>query len=165
MPKHVFQDSENLAWELLKPGVYAFKVMDAADGIQKAGKTAGSDFLDVKIAIGDKSGIKAQWTEKIIFHPNLQWKTDTFLKSINFNGGNMAKGQEVDVCRETIVGCRGHAKIIVETYEKDGEPKEVNKVGSWMTDQAKLDRDMKLVKEVCSPAPAEPDPFDDGEPF
>ena len=166
MPKHTFQDSENLAWELLPAGNYTFKIMGAEDGIQKGGKTAGCEYLSVKIGIGDKSGLKAQWSEKIIFTDSLTWKTDTFLKSINFNGGEMSKGQDVDVCQATVVGCRGHAKVIVETYEKDGEEKQINKVGAWLTDKEKLPRDIDQLKAVCGPV-NEPDPFDNkaDEPF
>lgn len=164
MAKYTYQDSEELNFELLPAGDYAFKIMDAEEGIQTKGKTSGSEFIEVKIAIGKAGKIAALWREKIIFHDSVVWKTDAFLRCINFNGGKMAKGEQIDIIPETVVGCRGWAHVVVEKYTNaGGEEKEINKVGSWLGSKGMLERDMKLVQ---SKFPVnEPDPFATEEDF
>lgn len=163
MAKYTFQDNEPLQFELLQPGVYQIKIVDAVEGIQKGGKTGGSEFINVKVAVGDKNGIRAQWSEKIIFHQDLEWKVDCFLRCINFAGGNLAKGQDLEVTPQTVVGCRGHVKVAVEKYTNgSGEEKEINKVTAWLCDKPAIERDMALVRSKF-PEPSQTDPFDDGD--
>lgn len=169
MAKYTYQDSEELNFELLPAGDYAFKIMDAEEGIQTKGKTSGSEFIAVKIAIGKGGKIAAQWTEKVIFHDSIVWKTDGFLRCINFNGGNMAKGEQVEITPETVVGCRGWAHVVVDKYTNaSGEEKEINKVGSWLSSKGVLERDMQLAQTKFPVQPV--DPFADStetedEPF
>jgi len=68
MAKHVFKNQDNREWELLDPGEYQFKIMDVGEKFSKGKKTAGSPQLDIKIAVGDQNGIRAQWTEILVIH-------------------------------------------------------------------------------------------------
>ena len=159
MAKYQFKDSEELRFELLPEGEYAFKIMDAEEGVQTRGKTNGSDFIKITLAIGIAGKIAAQWPEKIIFHESLDWKTDQWLRCINFNGGKLGKGDMVDITPETVIGCRGYIKVVVETYTNaSGEEKDINKVGFWLTGKEPLPRDMELVA-LKFPGGKEFDPF------
>lgn len=165
MAKYQYKDSEELSFELLPSGDYAFKIIDAEEGIQTSGKTSGSEFIKITIAFGRNGKLVAQWPEKIIFHPSMEWKVDHWLRCINFNGGKLSKGDMVEITPQTVVGCRGYAKVFQETYtNKSDEEKTINKVEKWLTDKGVLERDVDLVAQKF-PA-SEPDPFDSGdEPF
>lgn len=148
MAEYVFQNQDNLPeWELLKPGEYQFKVMDVDEKFSKGSKTSGYPQLDIKIAVGDASGVRAQWTEIIIIHKSTSWKVDTFLKSVGFfDDPNLSAGQKVELNKDTLVGRRGFAKIKNETYTvTGGEERTTNRVATWLTDKKKLDRDMSIV--------------------
>lgn len=167
MAKYQYKDSEELHFELLPEGEYAFKIMDAEEGVQTKGKTNGSDFIKITLAIGRGGKIVAQWPEKIIFHESLDWKTDQWLRCINFNNGKLGKGDMVDITPETVIGCRGYIKVVVEKYTNaSGEEKEINKVAYWLTGKGTLERDMDLVA-LKFPGGKESDPFDSqaDEPF
>lgn len=163
MAKYQYKDSEELSFELLPAGDYAFKIIDAEEGMQTKGKTAGSEFISIKIAFGRQGKIVAQWSEKIIFHESIDWKTDQWLRCINFNGGKLSKGEMVDITPQTVIGCRGHVSVIQETYVKQGtgEEKIINKVDKWLTTKGVLERDVDLVA-LKFPA-SEPDPFGPGD--
>lgn len=166
MAKYQFKDTEELHFELLPEGEYAFKIMDAEEGIQKSrGVTNGSQYIECKIAVGRSGKIVAIIKERIIFHDSMDWKTDQWLRCINFNAGKLGRGDMVDITPETVIGCRGWAKIIQTIWEKKNEKNEVietktlNKVGNWLTSKGTLERDMELVA-LKFPGGKEFDPFE-----
>lgn len=160
MAEYVFQNQDNIEWELLQPGEYQFKILDVDEKISKGAKTAGCPQLDIVVAVGDSSGIRAQWTEVITIHPKTSWKVDTLLKSVGFfDDPNQSAGQKVELNKDTLIGRRGFAKIKNETYTVNGcEERTTNRVATWLTDKKKLGRDMSLVPATAQ-AESEDAPF------
>lgn len=160
MPK--FNDSENRAFVLLKPGDYVYRVLSMEHGLQTGtGKTAGSPYWELKLQIeGDAGGLVF---ERLIDHEVCAFKIDTFLKSA---GAAPPLGTAFEFVEEAAeaagclhidpIGLRGWCHITQEDFTKRGEtkPMKKNKVGTFLTDRPKLPRAERPPEEAPASAPA-----------
>jgi hypothetical protein len=145
MPK--FTNQENQAFIVHPPGDYVFRVVAMESGIQTGnGKTAGSPYWELKLAIEQKGGVIF---ERLIDHPSCSWKIDTFLKCTGAAPEVDAPFEfEVDAAQAAgcvwinPVGLRGHCHLIVDEYTPTGktEKQRRNKVATFHTDKPKLSR-------------------------
>ena len=139
MPK--FNDSENRA-PFQPEGDYVFCVTEFEIGISNGQKTAGCEKYEVTLEI---EGPGNQVFENMIDHESCSWKIDTFLKSA---GVKLAKGEAFEFRKDTAerkgvrwvnpLGLRGHCRLIVEEYEKNGQKRKTNRVAVFYTDKPKL---------------------------
>lgn len=150
MAKLVWDSSrEQVPFEVVPKGDYNFKIIDAEEGIMNSkGVTNGCDFLKITIGIGGADGsLRTAFKEQLIFHENTYWKVQDMLKSVNFNGGNLDDGNEIELCAANIVGYRGRARVGIREYkDKADELKQVNEVVKFL-DEKKLPRDIELAKK------------------
>ena len=137
MPSFTFKDSENLAFQLIKPGGYVAEVKGVEFGLQSGGKTNGSDNMELKLAI---EGTDSTIRETLIFHPSCEWKIDTFVKAFNLllDGGRApAKGESIEFTERMLVGLRGHVVVANEPGKKDPS-KKFNCIAVFVTNKPKL---------------------------
>jgi len=165
MPK--FTNQDNQAFIVHPPGDYVFRVVGMESGIQTgSGKTAGSPYWELKLAIEDNGGCVF---ERLIDHPSCGWKIDTFLKSTNAAPPTGTAFEfEADTAESAgclwidPIGLRGHCHLIVEEYTKTGttEKRTRNKVAAFLTDKPKLPRHVEPKSEPePAAAPAEEEPL------
>lgn len=146
MPSYTFTDQDNQVFELLPAGDYPFEIVGVDFGIQSGGKTNGSDYMELKVMLYKDASFQqklAQVRERCIFHSSTAWKVDCFVKSANLlvNGKPPAKGQDIEFDADSVVGLRGWCHVKVEDYKsKEGEAKKANRIGTWITNKAKLPR-------------------------
>jgi hypothetical protein len=159
MPKYNFGDKENRVFEVVPKGDHIVEVISGESGIKSKGKCNGSDFLSIKLRV--ETNPNCTFEEELIFHPNCEWRIDTFLKSMNFliNGRPIQKGDDVDINVGNVIGLRGWATLGIRTWDKlddkgnkMGEGK-VNEVITWITNKEKLSRNVPA--QQAEPAPQE----------
>lgn len=159
---------QQLANELLTPGDYDIKIINASEGFTTTGKHSGSPFIEVQVGVGAPDGsLRTAWRELFILVEATQWLTQQFLICVNLaTQEDIDAGKEIDLSPPDIVGARGRVRVGVRKYEaRDGTEKQINEVSKWLPDK-KYPRDMELAKqkfpEFFSPAA---DTLDDDIPF
>ena len=162
MPR--YEDRENMP-DLIEPGEYMFKVLAIELGISAGAKTVGSDKFDLKLAIPAKGGYVMY--DALIDHDCISWRIDTFVKSC---GIKIAKGQTFSFVKEDTgvpgehcpVGCFGWCVVRVSEFTtKTGGKKSKNEIAVYLTDRAKIAREVPVVAPESQSAHAEgeEDPF------
>jgi hypothetical protein len=129
MAKHTFQNRESI-FKVLKPGEYILKVNNAEANVSSTGNEI------IKLALTADGGGVVFDTLVFAEIEGCMAKIDQFLLAC---GLNPAKGDEIDISPEYVMGAIGRARIKTETYEG----KESNKIAYWLTDK----ESMKLVEE------------------
>lgn len=160
-----FKGQENKTFTLLPAGDYMFEATGIEAGLQTGtGKTAGSPYWELKLAILDKDGNQIGTVfERLIDHPSCDFKIDTFLRSTN---AAPPLGQAFEFMRNVAetsgvhwidpIGLRGWTHLIVDEYEpKAGGKQKRNKVGSFLTNKPKVARAPK--PETADEPAAEPE--------
>lgn len=167
----VFQNQDNQAQILHPPGDYKFRVVGMESGIQTGtGKTVGSPYWELKLAIEEKGGVVF---ERLIDHPSSNWKIDTFLKctaaapptGTPFEFEQQA-AEAAGVLWVNPVGLRGWAHLVVDEYTPNGstEKRKRNKVGTFYTDKPKLPRaEIPATEQAPPPASVAAAPAAAGE--
>lgn len=164
MPKFTHSGEERQPleqFELLKPGKYFFKVLDAEEGLVSGnGKTAGSEVLKVRIGINGKDKkLIAAWWEQLIFFHSIKWKLEDFSACVGLTPvSGVTAGQEIELTDRNTVGCIGIAQVEVNTYSKGGEEKRNNRVANWLPPEGEYPPDLELRKTVLAKKVKE-DPF------
>jgi len=156
----VFQDSENVSYELLKPGDYILTVFEfTTDLSSSAGATNGKDRFNIVFNV---EGETTKVRETLYDAPTTIWKIDAFLKACGIR--NLKKGQAFHFEKEKAeqmgipwinpMGLRCEAEIVNETYRSTRSGKDVvkNKVETYYTDREVLKPDPELRQKLTNTA-------------
>lgn len=122
MVMHTFDGEDNRP-DYIAAGMYSATVVDAIEGISQA----GNDKIQITWEI-DKPKWKV-W-DTLVFTKNSRWKVDAFLVAV---GMAPAKGKEVDITPETVIGARAYVQIAVDPPDANG--KVWNSVARYIMDK------------------------------
>lgn len=135
--KHQFNDLDARP-DFVPADKYAATIVKAEEKLSKQ----GNDMLTLTWEL-DKN--KLWLFDHLVFIPKTAWRVDTFLKAI---GQAPAKGEEVEINAEELVGCKATLELEVEPEVKDTATGAViypakNKVVKYLagTVQSKEDKD------------------------
>lgn len=109
---------------LLPEGDYEFTIEKfERSRSQGKGKLPACNMAVVYFVIQSEQG-PVSIRENFILHTSLEWKLSELFTSI----GQKRKGEKVAMNWGLLPGSTGKAKIIVDTYQKDGEDRKINRI-------------------------------------
>ena len=136
MPTYTYQGRDAIP-EMIEPGDYIVKVVEAEAGISNGNKTRGSDTLKLKLR-EEESG--AVIYETLIFHESCDFKIDCFIRS---TGIEAKEGKSITLDPPDLIGLRGWVAVKVEEYNDRTN----NRIAVWLTDRDKVAREVLKVAE------------------
>lgn len=142
--KHQYNDLDNRK-DFEEPGIYSATIIKAENAIAQ---DSGNEIIKLRIELDDS---KVWIFENLTFGARSAWRVDTFLKSV---GKQPAKGEEIDIIPEELVGLRLWVKIKIEEYKG----KTQNKVDQYVTDKGlppAIDADKAETPAPDAPTPTE----------
>jgi hypothetical protein len=123
MAQFNFQD--RTGYGLLERGQYRFKVEEA----ECAFSSKGNEMIEMKLAI---NGVAV--TDRLVFTGASAWRIDAFLRA---TGTAPAKGQDIDITDQFVIGLEGICELGVEKFTKqDGTDGFKNVVTRYIQNQA-----------------------------
>jgi hypothetical protein len=118
--------SEESSFTLLPEGDYRFRI----DKFEKA-RYSGGDKIPacpkaiVTFTVFASDGSSVTLSENYLLHKKMEWKLSEFFASI----GLKKKGEPVRMLwTPELVGKQGVCKVIVHSYKKDGEDRQINRI-------------------------------------
>lgn len=96
--------SESITFEALEAGRYPFEVIEATEGLSKA----GNDKIELKMKV---IGMSNHVWDNLVFVPKASWKIDQFLAA---TGHTLTPGEEVEVQEDALEGLKGVFEVEVE---------------------------------------------------
>lgn len=117
---------EESSFVLLPEGDYFFRIMKVDKGRYEGGTKIGAcPKAIVEFEITSTDGRRTVITENYLLHSDLEWKLSEFFAAV----GMKQKGEKLRMnWSPALIGKTGVAKIIVNTYQKNGEERQNNKI-------------------------------------
>jgi hypothetical protein len=110
---------------LLKPGDYAFRVLDAGEKRSQN----GNEMIELKLDVYVKGGADQSIVyDNLVFTEKSAWKIDTFLMACGMHPGD---GADCHILGSELVGWEGHLRL---ANEKDQNGNLRNKVAAYLWD-------------------------------
>jgi len=121
-PKFQYDGEDNRP-DYIPAGVYTATVIDAKEGQSQAGNEK------IRLTWQTDSPKWKVW-DTLVFTKNSKWKIDTFLVAV---GMAPAKGKEIDITPEGLIGARAFVQVVVDPPDDNG--KVWNSIAKYITDR------------------------------
>ncbi len=123
MPSITVTKSEDLGpIENLKPGRYAFEVIESSETMSQA----GNEMIKLNLKIGGKPN--RVW-DNLVFTEKAFWKVTQFLEAI---GENLEDGDDVEVTADGVLGRVGIVDLTIEPGTGAASDREFNRAGRYI---------------------------------
>ena len=112
-------------------GEYPFVVTNMTRGALESATAklpVGCRYVDLDLEVTGPEGKKSTIKERLFLYKTLEWKLSQFFRCI----GQKKHGEKLIMKWGSVVGSKGHCKLIVNKYKKDGNDRENNKVDSYL---------------------------------
>ena len=95
----------------------------------KAISSNNNPMAKLELKLSDDEGHEAKCFEKLVLCDKMTWRLKEFLVSI---GQAKSDSTTLSPRWNAVKGAKGRCNVEIESYEKDGHPRRINKVAKWL---------------------------------